>query len=120
MLPGAAAEHRDADNRDEGAETDEERATIRPHRDGVVAVTSDISGELRAQLTANFVSVLYARSNCTDRASDLACVTDTTATKLRELVQPISAGVPLYLFIDGISGQSGVGKLTLTVATVAP
>ena len=36
MLPGAAAEQGDADNRDEGTQTDEERATIRRHRDGVI------------------------------------------------------------------------------------
>jgi len=87
-------------------------------RDGVIAVTSDVSGTMRALLTSAWPSVLYARGTCTNGASergcdeaDLAKPNETT----RELSFAVTGGVPTYLFIDGLSGGFGPATLSLTV-----
>lgn len=87
-------------------------------RDGVVAVTSDVSGTMRAQLTTSWPSVLYARKTCADGASELGCkkadLTKPNET-IRDLSFAVQAGVPTYLFVDGLSGGSGPATLSLTV-----
>lgn len=84
-------------------------------RDAVYAVTSDVSGTLRARLDVvdGFDAVLHARSTCTDVTSELACDDDPTSGY--ELTLPVVANVPTYLFVDALSGEIGVSTLTLTV-----
>jgi cysteine-rich repeat protein len=87
-------------------------------RDGIIAVTSDIAGTMRAQLTSAWPSVLYARTACTDGASELGCKkADLTkpSDTLRDLSFAVTPGVPAYLFVDGLSGGSGPATLSLTV-----
>lgn len=87
-------------------------------REGVIAVTSDVSGTLSALLTASWPTVLYARASCANSSTELACK-KYDATKPSELVRdmsfPVQAGVPTYFFIDGLSGASGPATLLLTV-----
>jgi len=87
-------------------------------RDGVFAVTSDVGGAMRAQLTTAWPSVLYARSTCASGAAELGCkkadLTKPNET-VRELTFAVAAGVPTYFFIDGLSGGSGPATLSLTV-----
>jgi cysteine-rich repeat protein len=87
-------------------------------RDAVVAVTSDISGTMRAQLTSSWLSVLYARSACANGASQLGCNKADPATPndtVRDLSFAVVAGVPTYFFVDGLSGGAGPATLSVTV-----
>lgn len=87
-------------------------------RDGVVAVTSDMTGTLRALLTTAWPSVLYARSICANAATELGCKEADPAKPsetTRDLSVPITAGVPVTLFVDGLSGGEGPATLRLTV-----
>jgi cysteine-rich repeat protein len=87
-------------------------------RDGVIAVTSDIAGTMRAQLTTSWPSVLYARKTCADGASELGCKKADPAKPnetIRDLSFAVTAGVPTYLFVDGLSGGSGPATLSVTV-----
>ncbi|AKU98854.1 RTX toxin [Labilithrix luteola] len=87
-------------------------------RDGVIAVTSDVTGTLTALLNGSWPTVFYARTSCTNSTTELACK-KYDATKPAELVRDMSftvqAGVPTYFFIDGLSGASGPATLLLTV-----
>lgn len=87
-------------------------------REGVVAITSDVTGTMRAELRGIWPTVLYAREKCTDGASELGCnaynPTRPHRTE-RELSFQVFAGVPTYLFIDGLGGATGPGSLFVTV-----
>ncbi|MBX3260707.1 MAG: DUF4215 domain-containing protein [Labilithrix sp.] len=87
-------------------------------RDGVIAVTSDITGTMRVELKGIWPTVLYARESCTDGSSELGCSAYAPASPNRierELTFPAFAGVPTYLFIDGLGGATGPGTLSVTV-----
>ena len=87
-------------------------------RDGVIAVTSDITGTMNAQLEGVWASVLYARGSCTDSSSQLGCSAFNPTTPhrtLRDLSFDVIAGVPTYLFIDGLGGATGPATLFITV-----
>jgi len=87
-------------------------------RDGVVAVTSDIAGTMRVLLTSSWPSVLYARSTCTDGSKELGCKKADPAKPsetTRELSFAVTAGAPVYLFVDGLNGASGPASLSVTV-----
>ena len=87
-------------------------------RDGVVAVTSDITGTMRGLLTSSWPSVFYARSTCTNGGAELGCnKADLTKPNdiVRELTFPVVANVPVYLFVDGLDGSSGPATMFLTV-----
>lgn len=87
-------------------------------RDGVIAVTSDVAGTMRAQLTSAWPSVLYARNTCANGATELACkkadLTKPNVT-LRDLSFQVQAGAPTYFFVDGLAGGSGPATLSVTV-----
>ena len=87
-------------------------------RDGVVAVTSEVTGTLSAQLEAGWPAVFYARETCTNAGSQLACNAFNSSQPhrtLRDLSMPVIAGVPVYLFVDGIGSASGPGTINLSV-----
>jgi cysteine-rich repeat protein len=87
-------------------------------RDGTIAITSDVSGVMRAQLTAPWSTVLYARSSCTDTTSELACNADnpsSTVDVVRDISFAVTAGVPVFLFVDGLLGDSGTATLDISV-----
>lgn len=87
-------------------------------RDGVIAVTSDVAGTLDAALTAAWGATFYARSTCNDATTQLSCsATDTTKAidTVRSLSVAVKAGVPIYFFVDGLSGATGPATLNLTV-----
>lgn len=87
-------------------------------RDGTIVVTSDVSGALRAQLTAPWSTVLYARTTCADATSELACNADNPSSSVdvvRDITFPVVAGVPIYLFVDGLLGDSGAATLDISV-----
>lgn len=84
-------------------------------RDAVYAVTSDIDGNLVARLTPapGLGPVLYARTDCLNVGTEVAC--DAAVGGGFTLSTPVTMGTPVYLFVDGLSGQQGVSTLTLTV-----
>lgn len=89
-------------------------------KDAVVVVTPPVNGKLTARYTGiNYSAVLYARSTCADAATQLSCDADNTTTgpgTSRDLtIASVTAGTPYYLFLDGYNGQSGVGRLNVTV-----
>lgn len=84
-------------------------------RDAVYVITSDIAGTLSARLTPapGLLPVLHARTTCIDAGTQLFC--DDSATGGYTNSFPINANTPYYLFVDGLSGESGVSTLTVTV-----
>jgi hypothetical protein len=90
-------------------------------------VTPPITGRLTARLTGlTYHSVLYARTNCTDGASEPFNGTSTTlkacdddapnpSTNVRDVNFKVTAGTPYYLFVDGYDKSSGIGRLNVTV-----
>lgn len=51
--------------------------------------------------------VLYARSTCADPASEIACALDPLQPMAPEEISiPVTAGTPVYLFVDGYDGQA--------------
>jgi cysteine-rich repeat protein len=87
-------------------------------RDGVIAVTSDVTGTMQAQLDGVWASVLYAREACTVSSTELGCSAFDSASPnrtLRDLSFGVVAGVPTYLFVDGLGGATGPGTLYITV-----
>ncbi len=96
-------------------------------KDGVVVVTPDITGKLTAKLTGlDYHAVLYLRTQCANAASEPTTATSTTAlacdddapnpsTNARETTTKVTAGTPVYIFVDGYNGQSGVARLNVTV-----
>jgi cysteine-rich repeat protein len=87
-------------------------------RDGVIVATSDVTGTMRAQLDSSWPSVLYARTTCADGGSELGCKKADLAKPnetLRVLSFDVQAGVPTFLFVDGLSGGAGPATLSLTV-----
>lgn len=87
-------------------------------RDGVVAVTSDVTGTMRVELKGIWPTVLYARESCSDGASELGCSAYAPASPNRterEVTFPVFEEIPTYLFIDGLGGATGPGTLSITV-----
>jgi cysteine-rich repeat protein len=84
-------------------------------RDAVYALTSDIDGSLVAELipAPGLAPVLYAREDCTDVVTEISC--DDTSSSGWKVSTPVSAGTPIYLFIDGLNGEFGVSTLNITV-----
>lgn len=84
-------------------------------RDAVYAVASDIDGTLTAKLfpAPGLAPVLYGRTTCTDANTQVVC--DDSATSGFTLSTPVLAGVPVYLFVDGLNGEFGVSTLDITV-----
>jgi hypothetical protein len=61
--------------------------------------------------------VLYARTACTDAATELAC-SDVSATTVETITFPVTAGTPYFVFVDGFDDQSyssGVFNLKITL-----
>lgn len=86
--------------------------------EGVVVVTPPVGGKLKARLQGvNYHAVLHARSTCGDATTELACDVDAVQTdNNREIIIPgVTAGTPVYLFVDGFNGETGVGILSVTV-----
>lgn len=87
-------------------------------KEGVVVITPNINGKITARLTGQtYQPVLYVRTTCDDPATERACSIDATgATSARDVtVAAVTAGTPVYLFIDGYNGSAGVGRLNVTV-----
>ncbi|NUP06504.1 MAG: DUF4215 domain-containing protein [Polyangiaceae bacterium] len=83
--------------------------------DAVYMITSDIDGTLSAKLfpSPGLSPVLHSRSTCNNAGTQLAC--DDAASSGYTNSFPINANIPYYIFVDGLSGQSGVSTLTITV-----
>jgi cysteine-rich repeat protein len=85
--------------------------------EGVLKVTSDISGTLKAQLTqSTYSGVIYARKTCTDPYSELRTVpTCPVGGDLTSVSFVVAAGTPYYLFVDGLAGDRGVTGVQISV-----
>jgi cysteine-rich repeat protein len=84
-------------------------------RDAVYVVTPDVAGTLTAKLTGNYQSVLYGRTACADAATQTGCDDTASVTGSRDISFAVNANTPYYLFVDGLSGSSGVSTLQVTV-----
>jgi cysteine-rich repeat protein len=84
-------------------------------REGVFVVTSDVSGSLNARVVPQpgFDVVLYGRTDCLNSGTQFAC--DDLATSGYVNNVAVVAGVPVYLFVDGLAGEFGAATLTITV-----
>ncbi len=101
-------------------------STVLPHygascggssSDAVFVVIPDVSGQLTATLNSDYDAVLHARTDCDDDATELACQDDGLASDAEVVGFEVSAGVPVYLFVDGYGGETGNFTLDISVAT---
>jgi cysteine-rich repeat protein len=85
--------------------------------EGVLKITSDISGTFRATLSQpTYNGVLYARKTCSDPYSELrAAPSCVIGADLTTVSFPVTAGTPYYLFVDGLAGDRGVTGVQVTV-----
>ena len=81
-------------------------------------VTPDITGTMVARVIpagARAPSV-YVRTTCNDPATDLQTATcSSTSYDPTRITLAVSAGRPLWLFVDGIDSTSGVATLTVQI-----
>ncbi|MGZ3419852.1 MAG: DUF4215 domain-containing protein [Polyangiales bacterium] len=86
--------------------------------DGVVQITPDISGTLiaRAIPVGSWTPTIYARKTCADPTTDvqtLAC--NSTSYDPTTLKTTVTAGTPIWIFVDGIDAAKGVATLTVQI-----
>lgn len=82
--------------------------------EGLLAITSDVSGQLQIKATASYPVVLHARTTCNDPNTEIA-KPSCSSSNLRVVSAPVTKNVPYFVFVDGLNGQSGVAKLQITV-----
>jgi cysteine-rich repeat protein len=90
-----------------------------PAKDFVAAMTSDVDGtatcDLGGATSTPFDAVLYARSNCTDASSEVACH-DSPMSGGEKIVFAVAKDGTYYVFVDGYgTGKAGAFKLTCTI-----
>lgn len=81
--------------------------------EGIVKIVPDVSGQLQVKSTANFSTLVYARSSCSDPNTEIARASCTTNPG--SYATAVTMGTPYYIFVDGLGGQSGVATLKITV-----
>lgn len=87
-------------------------------RDGVIRVVAPITGTLRASTTNHDGVTLHARAVCTDPATEFPKVSSGTTCPnvVHDAVTfQVTATDEYYLFVDGLSGESGPANLEVTV-----
>lgn len=82
--------------------------------EGVLKVTSDVTGQLQIKATAGYPVILHARTSCSDPNTEITKASCSTAN-LSLVSAAVTKNVPYYVFVDGMNGQSGVAKLQITV-----
>ena len=82
--------------------------------EGILKITSDVTGQLQIRATTNgFATVLHTRTTCNDPLTEIAKSCSSSNLPLVNAV--ITKNVPLYVYVDGVNGASGVAKLQITV-----
>jgi hypothetical protein len=84
----------------------------------VYRYTPEESGDLTITATPERHAdvVLYARSDCADQSSEIACVDDPFDSGLPESITvTATAGQPIDIFVDSYNAASS-GPFTLTIA----
>jgi hypothetical protein len=84
--------------------------------DYVYSVTPAIDGVLRLSLTADADLGIFVQSTCGDAGSELGCADAFGGGGQEELSVPVSAGVPVFVFVGGYTGANA-GPFTLTIAS---
>ena len=88
--------------------------------DTVFQVTPATSGELMITLTPDAADLqVYARTTCTDTATQLGCYDEGFAGEPDTLRIPVTAGTPVFIFVDAYD-PAEVGSFTLDVALFDP
>lgn len=89
-------------------------------KDAVYAVTSPISGLLKATVAGTFDSMIYARTGCSSDTTtfvDLACAGSVDGNGVETVSVPVEANVPVYLVVDGeATAAAGLFKLAVEVS----
>ncbi len=83
----------------------------------MVRYTAAASGDVTITATPEGSTdvVLYARTDCTDRDSELACSEDPLDPEVPESITvPATAGEPIDLFVNSF-GATSSGPFTLTI-----
>lgn len=81
--------------------------------EGILRVVSDISGVLEVRATADFNVLVHGRNQCADPTTEIP--RSSCSNNLGVLTTAVQKNVPIYLFVDGINGASGVAELDFTV-----
>ena len=88
----------------------------------IYQVTPAINGVLNLDLTINTPGMdlgVYVVSACGDIATILGCMDEGGGNASENLQIPVSAGVPLYVYVDGYEAGDA-GAFTLDIQTLAP
>jgi cysteine-rich repeat protein len=86
--------------------------------EGVVMITPDVSGTLvaRALPASGWSPSLYARTTCSDPSTDVQTLACTSSSyEPAKLTMTVTAGRPVFLFLDGVDGAKGVATLTVQI-----
>ncbi len=82
--------------------------------EGVVAIISDIDGVLNVKASAGYAALLYARTTCADPSTEIT-KSSCSGSSLTSVSAQVTKNTPVYVFVDGMNGASGVAKLQITV-----
>ncbi|MBS2015973.1 MAG: DUF4215 domain-containing protein [Deltaproteobacteria bacterium] len=82
--------------------------------EGILKITPDVSGQLQIRATAGFNTVLHARTTCNDPLTEIA-KPSCSSSNLPVVNATVTKNVPIYVFVDGVNGASGVAKLQISV-----
>lgn len=87
--------------------------------DAVYTFVPDADGVLKVTLSANFDSVLHARSACEDAKTELGCDDAPGAAGGEMLLMPLEKGKAVSLFVDGYGTASGDFTMSLEMRGAA-
>lgn len=79
--------------------------------EGIFRIQSDIDGLLQVKTTSGYAAILYARTTCSDPASEIP----RSCSGLTSYSTTVTKNVPYFLYVDGVNGASGVARLDITV-----
>jgi cysteine-rich repeat protein len=78
---------------------------ITPHQTGVLQIDAK---------NPTFDVMLYARSDCTTQASEVACTNAQSGSNPETFSIPVQSGTVVYLVVDGATNATGTFTLSLT------
>jgi cysteine-rich repeat protein len=84
--------------------------------DVVYHFTPDRTGDVTVTVTAEFLAIASLRTDCGDAKSELGCGAQTEPGQVLTFKQPVTAGQPVSLILDGFAGTSGDYSVNVVVS----
>jgi cysteine-rich repeat protein len=82
-------------------------------KEEVYTYTAAVGGELELALSSMTNHGLYIRSTCDDKATEIACANSAVGGTPETISIGLSAGVPVYVFVDGSASPMDAGAFNL-------